>query len=58
MARLTTEAAGLAGHDRYTIRHGDRGRILGGGLVRVRRSANTRVNLPAGQSLVCRVSAK
>jgi hypothetical protein len=58
VARLTTQAAGLAGHYRYTIRHGDRGRILGGGIVRVRRSANTRVNLAEGQSLVCRVSAK
>jgi hypothetical protein len=58
VARLTTQAAGLAGHYRYSIRHGDRGKVLGGGLVRVRRSANTRVNLAEGQSLVCRVSAK
>ena len=58
VARLTVQAAGLAGHYRYTIRHGDRGRILGEGIVRVRRSATTRVNLPPGKSLVCRVSAK
>jgi hypothetical protein len=58
VARLTTQASGLAGHYRYTIRHGDRGKVLGSGVVRVRRSANTRVNLPPGQALVCRVSAK
>jgi hypothetical protein len=58
VTRLTTQAAGLAGHYRYTIRHGDRGKVLGRGIVRVRRSANTRVNLRPGQSLSCRVSAK
>jgi hypothetical protein len=58
VAKLTTQVAGLAGHYRYTIRHGDRGRIVGRGIVKVRRSATTRVALPPGQSLTCRVSAK
>jgi hypothetical protein len=58
VARLRSQLAGLAGHYRYTFRLGDKGRIVGRGVVRVRRSANTRVNLPPGQSLTCRVSAK
>ena len=58
VARLTTQAAGLVGHYRYTIRHGDKGRIIGRGILRVRRDANTRVALPPGKSLVCRASAK
>jgi hypothetical protein len=58
VARLRSQLAGLAGHYRYTIRHGDRGRILGRGIVRVKRSDNTRVALQPGQSLVCRTSAK
>jgi hypothetical protein len=57
IARLKTQIAGLAGHYRYTVRLGDRGRILGSGIVRVRRSDSTRVILPAGQSLICRSSA-
>jgi hypothetical protein len=48
----------LSGHYRYTLRLGGRGRILGRGLVRVRRSDTTRVELPAGQGLICRVPAK
>nr|MDQ3933940.1 hypothetical protein [Actinomycetota bacterium] len=58
VARLRAQVAGLAGHYRYTVRHGDRGRILGSGIVRVRRSDTTRVELPPGQALICRVSAK
>jgi hypothetical protein len=58
VARLSTQVAGLAGHYRYTIRHGDRGKILGSGIVRVKRSDTTRVDLPQGQDLICRVSAK
>ena len=58
VARLRSQLAGLAGHYRYTFRLGDRGRIVGRGIVRVKRSDNTRVNLPPGQSLTCRVSAK
>ncbi|HEX8054032.1 MAG TPA: hypothetical protein VF517_13660 [Thermoleophilaceae bacterium] len=58
IAKLRTQAAGLAGHYRYTIRLGDRGRFLARGIVRVRRSDTTRVELPAGQALICRVSAK
>jgi hypothetical protein len=58
VTRLTSQLAGLAGHYRYTVRHGDRGRVLGRGIVRVKRSANTRVSLQPGQSLVCRTTAK
>ena len=58
VARLRAQVAGLAGHYRYTVRLGDKGRFLGRGLVRVRRSDTTRVQLPPGQSLICRVSAK
>jgi hypothetical protein len=58
VARLQSQVAGLAGHYRYTVRLGDRGKILGRGLVRVRRSDTTRVELPPGQGLICRVSAK
>jgi hypothetical protein len=58
IAQLKTQVAGLAGHYRYTVRLGDRGKILGSGIVRVRRSDTTRVELPAGQALICRVSAK
>jgi hypothetical protein len=58
VAKLTSQLAGQAGHYRYTIRLGDKGRFLARGIVRVRRSDSTRVNLPPGQSLTCRVSAK
>jgi hypothetical protein len=58
VTRLRSQVAGLAGHYRYTVRLGDKGRFLGRGIVRVRRSDTTRVELPPGQSLVCRVSAK
>jgi hypothetical protein len=58
VARLTAQVAGLAGHYRYTVRLGDRGKMLGSGIVQVRRSDTTRVELPPGQALVCRVSAK
>lgn len=58
LARLRAQVAGLAGHYRYTVRLGDRGRMLGSGIVRVRRSDTTRVELPPGQALICRASAK
>jgi hypothetical protein len=58
LARLESQVAGLAGHYRYTLRLGDRGRFLARGIVRVRRSDTTRVELPPGQGLICRVSAK
>lgn len=57
VARVRGQAAGLSGYYRYTIRLGDRGRILGGGLIRVRRDNQTRVNLPPGQRLVCSAQA-
>ena len=58
VSRLTSQLAGVAGHYRYTVRHRDRGKVLGRGIVRVKRSANTRVSLQPGQSLVCRTTAK
>ncbi len=58
LAKLQSQVAGLAGHYRYTVRLGDRGKILASGIVRVRRSDTTRVELPPGQGLICRVSAK
>jgi hypothetical protein len=58
VAKLSSQVAGLAGHYRYTVRLGDRGRFLARGIVRVRRSDTTRVDLPPGQNLICRVSAK
>jgi hypothetical protein len=57
VARIRAQVAGLAGHYRYTIRLGDRGRILGRGLIRVRKDDQTRVQLPPGQNLVCSASA-
>jgi hypothetical protein len=53
VARIRAQVAGLAGHYRYTIRLGDRGRMLGTGLVKIKRSDSTRVQLPPGQNLVC-----
>jgi hypothetical protein len=57
VVRVRAQAAGLSGYYRYTIRHGDRGRMLGTGLIRVRRDNQTRVNLPPGQRLVCTAQA-
>ena len=57
VARVRAQAAGLSGHYRYTIRHGDRGRILGTGLIRVRKDNQTRVDLPPDQRLVCTAQA-
>jgi hypothetical protein len=57
VARIRAQVAGLAGHYRYTVRLGDRGRILGSGLLRVRKDDQTRVQLPPGQNLVCSASA-
>jgi hypothetical protein len=57
VARIRAQVAGLSGHYRYTIRLGDRGRILGRGLIRVRKDNQTRVNLPPGQRLVCSAQA-
>jgi hypothetical protein len=57
IARIRAQVAGLAGHYRYTVRLGDRGRILGRGLMRVRKDDQTRVQLPPGQNLVCSASA-
>jgi hypothetical protein len=57
IARVRAQVAGLAGHYRYTIRLGDRGRMLGRGLIRVRKDDQTRVQLPPGQKLVCSASA-
>jgi hypothetical protein len=58
VARLRSQLAGIAGHYRYTVRHGDRGRVLGRGIINVKRSDTTRVALPPGESLVCRTAAK
>jgi hypothetical protein len=57
VAKLTSQLAGQAGHYRYTVRMGDKGRFLARGIVRVKRSSSTRVNLPPGETLTCRVSA-
>ncbi|MDQ3935405.1 MAG: hypothetical protein M3340_12335 [Actinomycetota bacterium] len=57
VARVRAQATGLSGHYRYTIRLGDRGRILGRGLIRVRKDDQTRVQLPPGQRLVCSAQA-
>jgi hypothetical protein len=57
LARIRAQVAGLSGHYRYTVRLGDRGRILGRGLIRVRKDDQTRVQLPPGQRLVCSAQA-
>jgi hypothetical protein len=57
IAKIRAQVAGLAGHYRYTVRLGDRGRLLGTGVIRVKRSDTTRVQLPRGQNLVCTASA-
>ena len=57
VARIRAQVAGLAGHYRYTVRLGDRGRMLGSGLVRIRKDDQTRVQLPPGQRLVCSAQA-
>jgi hypothetical protein len=57
VARIRAQAAGLAGYYRYTIRLGDRGRMLGTGLVRIRKDDQTRVQLPPGQRMVCSAQA-
>jgi hypothetical protein len=57
VARIRAQVAGLSGHYRYTVRLGDRGPILGRGLIRVRKDNQTRVQLPPGQRLVCSAQA-
>ena len=57
VSRVRAQATGLSGYYRYTIRHGDRGRMLGTGLIRVRKDNQTRVDLPPGKRLVCTASA-
>jgi hypothetical protein len=57
VARVRAQVTGLSGHYRFTIRLGDRGRMLGTGLVRVRKDNQTRVQLPPGQRIVCSASA-
>ena len=57
VARIRAQAAGLSGYYRYTIRLGDRGRMLGTGLVRIRKDDQTRVQLPPGQRMVCSAQA-
>jgi hypothetical protein len=57
VARIRAQVAGLAGHYRYTVRLGDRGRMLGTGLIRIRKDDTTRVQLPPGQNLVCSAQA-
>ena len=57
VARIRAQVAGLAGHYRYTVRLGDRGRMLGRGLIRIRKDDTTRVQLPPGQRLVCSAQA-
>ena len=56
--KLRMQAVGLSGHYRYTVRVGDRGALLARGIVNVPRKDTTRVSLPRGQALICRVSAK
>lgn len=57
VARIRAQAAGLSGYYRYTIRLGDRGRMLGTGLVRIRKDGQTRVQLPPGRRMVCTAQA-
>ena len=52
---LKGSLAGLAGRYRYTVRLGDRGRILKRGRVTVRRQAGAQTGIRSDQALVCQL---